>query len=94
MNSFSLLFTDNSYCVICNFQILNGVKCPTLALLTSVPVVIARYVRGMTKHLELVTNKQNFQRIDVKGNHDVHINNPEIVAPYIVRFLTKQRCGL
>jgi hypothetical protein len=48
----------------------------------------------MTKHLELFTSKQNFQRIDVKGNHDVHINNPEIVAPYIVRFLTKQRCGL
>jgi len=51
-------------------------------------------MRYMTKHLELVTNKQNFQRIDVKGDHDVHINNPEIVAPYIVRFLTKQKCGL
>lgn len=75
-------------------QILNGVKCPTLALLTSTPKIIARYPRFMTKHLELFTSKQNFQRIDVKGNHDVHINNPEIVAPYIVRFLTKQRCGL
>jgi len=73
---------------------LNGVTCPTLALLTTVPAVVARYMRYMTKHLELVTNKQNFQRIDVKGDHDVHINNPEVVALYIVRFLTKQKCGL
>jgi hypothetical protein len=87
--------------VICNFQVLNGVKCPTLALLTtfatdaaSLPTAVATYMGLMTKERELYVNKQNFQHINLKGNHDVHINNPEIVAPHIVRFLTKHRCAL
>lgn len=48
----------------------------------------------MKKTFELVTNKQNCQRIDVEGSHDVHMNNPERVAPYIVTFLTTQKCAL
>jgi len=81
----------NSYYDFCNFQILNGVKCSTLAVLSDVPRVTAR-VGLLVKTLELLTNKHNFQRIDVDGNHNVHINNPERIAPYIVRFLTTQKC--
>lgn len=48
----------------------------------------------MKKALELLSNKQNFQRINVRGNHDVHMNNPDRVAPYIVKFLTTKKCAL
>jgi hypothetical protein len=92
MHFFSLLFTDS--CVILYFQILDCVQCPTLAILTAAPGLVATHVRYMKKHLELITNKHNFQRIDVKGDHDMHINNAEAIAPYIVSFLTKQQCRL
>jgi hypothetical protein len=45
-------------------------------------------------NFELFINKQNFQRIDVVGSHDLYMNNPERVAPHIGKFLINQTCAL
>jgi hypothetical protein len=45
-------------------------------------------------NFELFINKQNFQRIDVEGSHDLYMNNPERVASCIGKFLFNQRCAL
>jgi hypothetical protein len=84
------------YYDLCNFQILDNVKCPILALLSDVTRETAALttIRRMKKTFDLLTNKQNCQHIIVQGNHNVHMNNPEIVAPYIVTFLTTQKCAL
>jgi hypothetical protein len=86
--------SENIYYDFYNFQMLNEVKCPILAILSSIPRTTAAGWRSMKKALELLSNKQNFQRINVRGNHDVHMNNPDRVAPYIVKFLTTKKCAL
>lgn len=79
--------------VFSNFQILNDAKCPIMAVLSSLPRMI-EIIAEVTTNFELFVNKQNFQRIDVEGSHDMHMNNPERVAPYIGKFLMNQRCAL
>jgi hypothetical protein len=37
-----------------------------------------------------ISNNPNFEFREVEGGHHVHLNNPERVAPLIVRFLTKK----
>jgi hypothetical protein len=83
----------NSYYVFSNFQILNYAKCPILAVLSALPRLIGT-MDGMMKNFELLINKQNFQCIDVEGSHDLYMNDPERVAPHIVKFLTNQKCAL
>lgn len=79
--------------VFSNFQILNGAKCPILAVLSSLPRMIGTIDDVMTD-FELFNSKQNFQRIDVEGSHDLYMNYPERVTPYIGKFLINQRCAL
>lgn len=75
-----------------NFQVFNDIKCPILALLSAVPRSTA--FKAMKKTFNFFLNKQNCQCIGMEGNHDVHMNNPERVSPYIVTFLTTQKCAM
>jgi hypothetical protein len=85
---------QNSYYVFSNFQILKDAECPILAVLSSFPSPKEMSDGALMKHFELLINKQNCQCINVEGSHELYMNNPERVAPYILKFLTNQRCAL
>ena len=74
-------------------QILENVNCPVLAVLTDIPN-LAHVWRSAKLALKFIASKPNFQRIDVEGNHDVHLNSPETIAPLISRFLTTHKSSL
>ncbi|KAJ9578411.1 hypothetical protein L9F63_005369 [Diploptera punctata] len=74
-------------------QILDNVKCPVLAVLTDIPK-LAQIWRSAKLALQFFSSKPNFTRVDVEGNHDVHLNNPERIAPIVSKFLTTWKSSL
>lgn len=64
----------------------NPVTCPHLVIIAEDSSIIKKVSRPLLKVLE--RNKKYVFRV-VKGNHDVHLENPERVAPIVTKFLEK-----
>ncbi|XP_069695574.1 serine hydrolase-like protein isoform X1 [Periplaneta americana] len=73
-------------------QILNALQCPILLLASDIQAL--ENWRPMKAAYEVYNKKQNFQRFNVDGNHDVHINSPEKIASHITKFLMNQKSSL
>ncbi|GIY66786.1 serine hydrolase-like protein 2 [Caerostris extrusa] len=76
-----------------NEQFMSHLRCELLVILANhtgpyyqpdEPEIVTRFLDFYAKNLEDFT----LERVD--GNHFVHLNNPEIVAPLINKFLTKE----
>ena len=69
----------------------NPVTCPVLIVLG----IESQAQRQVLKPLLNVYKKQkNFTIKYAQGHHDVHNNSPELVAPYVVKFLNNQKSKL
>lgn len=69
-----------------NLQILKNIKCPQLIIFAreSLPVMSLNIFRPV---MQIYKSRKNFHYKVVEGNHDVHNNNPERVAPLVEKFL-------
>ncbi|KAF2905692.1 hypothetical protein ILUMI_00476 [Ignelater luminosus] len=61
------------------------VMCPVLFVIANNSIPSAQYFRSFLKELWKHNNQCFLRTLD--GNHDVHMNNPKIVAPIINAFL-------
>ncbi|KAJ3658681.1 hypothetical protein Zmor_010406 [Zophobas morio] len=64
------------------------VTCPVLMLLGRDSELQQMYMKPVTKFLQ---RYRNIRIKQVDGTHDVHNNNPEIVAPYVSKFLLMKK---
>lgn len=65
----------------------NPITCPHLIIMASDGKLIKRYTNKLKKHFE--KNRKCIFRV-AKGDHDVHMDDPEKVAPIISKFLLRQ----
>ncbi|XP_065172661.1 serine hydrolase-like protein [Atheta coriaria] len=82
---FVSLFTDFRY--ITDVLKKNPVNCPVLVILASESNLQTVYFKPV---LKLYQKQKNFTVKEVEGNHDVHNNHPERVAPLICKFLIEE----
>nr|XP_023017660.1 serine hydrolase-like protein 2 isoform X1 [Leptinotarsa decemlineata] len=62
----------------------NPLQCPVLFILGKKSTAQQVYLSSLIQYLK---KQKNIRFKMVEGNHDVHNNNPERVAPHIVKFL-------
>ena len=68
----------------------SSIKCPLLVIKASnSPYYMSEEIAERLLRIYINTNP-NFEFREVEGGHHVHLNNPERVAPLIVRFLAKK----
>jgi pimeloyl-ACP methyl ester carboxylesterase len=70
--------------------IYSNVKCNMLIIIAedSKPVLNKAHIIDVLEILKF--SCKTFQFTYVPGNHDVHLNNPEVVSPYITKFFYPQ----
>ncbi|RZB40209.1 hypothetical protein BDFB_003228 [Asbolus verrucosus] len=64
------------------------VTCPVLIILGRASELQQMYMKPFTK---VLGKYKNIQIKHVEGHHDVHNNNPEIVTPYVTKFLLQKK---
>ncbi|XP_066292631.1 serine hydrolase-like protein [Branchiostoma lanceolatum] len=71
-------------------ELVKGVKCPVLMLSATERLAPPEYDRERSQmFLPLFkANSSQFTELQIEGNHHVHLNNPERVAPHISAFFT------
>ncbi|XP_068907557.1 serine hydrolase-like protein 2 [Tenebrio molitor] len=67
------------------------VTCPVLMVLGRDSELQQMYMKPITKFLK---KYKNIMIKNVDGHHDVHNNEPEIVAPYVTKFLLMKKAKL
>jgi pimeloyl-ACP methyl ester carboxylesterase len=74
-------------------EIYSKIQCPVLIVFAedTIPSSKSSFVQEILTVLKY--NSKYFQFTIVKGNHDVHLNNPEVVAPHVCKFLAA-KCNL
>jgi pimeloyl-ACP methyl ester carboxylesterase len=76
-----------TYAQIC--EIYSNVKCNVLIICAEDSKPYTR--KEHTDVLEILKiSCKTFQFLYVPGNHDMHVNNPEVVAPHITKFFYRQ----
>lgn len=74
-------------------EIYSKIQCPLLIVFAedSKPASEVDYVQQVLHILKC--NLKEFKFVLVKGNHDVHLNNPDVVFPHVCKFLAT-KCNL
>ncbi|CAL1675342.1 unnamed protein product [Lasius platythorax] len=49
---------------------------------------ISKYKNAFASAVKIINSETKLEIIDIEGNHDLHNNNPERVAPFIRKILT------
>lgn len=73
------------------------VQCPFLLVATKILIkyINMDYYNGVNrKTLEIFKKNKRFKLVEVDGYHDVHNNEPEVVAPHVSEFLIHQKSAL
>lgn len=74
-------------------DIITGIVCPTLIIFTTDSIYNIDLHKN-EKVINVYFNMKNVRYHSVKGNHDVHMMSPEVVAPVISDFLNEEQCHL
>nr|CAD7267865.1 unnamed protein product [Timema shepardi] len=76
-----------------HMALLSSVRCPLLLIMGNQSSLknfaLAQELLQMFKK-----NCEEFRYFVVEGGHDLHLNNPEIVAPLVTNFLNSPKCSL
>lgn len=64
------------------------VRCPVLIVLGSESTAQQVFLSSIIQFLK---RRRNVRIKYAEGNHDVHNDSPELVAPYVVKFLLYQK---
>ncbi|CAH1272988.1 SERHL2 [Branchiostoma lanceolatum] len=73
-------------------ELVKGVKCPVLLLSATERLAPPEYdLERSQRFLPLFkANSSQFTELQIEGNHHVHLNNPERLAPHISAFFTPE----
>lgn len=73
------------------------IQCPFLLVATHVLLkfINSDFRKGLNrKTIEIFKKNKNYEMVIVDGYHDVHNNEPHVVAPHVSKFLTHQKSAL
>ncbi|KAK6621217.1 hypothetical protein RUM43_011523 [Polyplax serrata] len=74
-----------------HLNIIQNIQCPMLLIITHIYLEFVKSTDHSSAYdtYKLLQTKNNVQIVQVTGQHDVHNDNPEVVAPHINEFLLK-----